>query len=73
LAPEAALVLWNEWDWGQPVSFVASQQLSRTLKWMEVHFAPEQQARLAQIATKAGTAPERLVVISSRNGKNGKE
>jgi predicted transcriptional regulator len=28
---------------------------------MEVHFTPEPQARLAQMATKAGTAPERLV------------
>lgn len=28
---------------------------------MEVHFTPEQQARLAQIATKAGTDPERVV------------
>jgi hypothetical protein len=28
---------------------------------MEVHFTPEQEAQLAQIATKAGTAPERLV------------
>ena len=28
---------------------------------MEVHFTPEQQAQLAQMATKAGTAPERLV------------
>jgi predicted transcriptional regulator len=28
---------------------------------MEVHFTPEQQAQLTQIATKAGTAPERLV------------
>jgi predicted transcriptional regulator len=28
---------------------------------MEVHFTPEQQARLARMATKAGTAPERLV------------
>jgi predicted transcriptional regulator len=34
---------------------------SRTLKAMEVHFSPEQQAKLTQIATKAGTAPERLV------------
>ncbi len=33
----------------------------RTLKAMEVHFTPEQEAQLAQIATKAGTAPERLV------------
>ena len=33
----------------------------RTLKVMEVHFTPEQQAQLAQLATKAGTVPERLV------------
>jgi len=34
---------------------------SRTLQAMEVHFTPEQQAQLAQIANQAGTAPERLV------------
>jgi predicted transcriptional regulator len=28
---------------------------------MEVHLSPEQQEQLAQIASKAGTAPERLV------------
>lgn len=28
---------------------------------MEVQFTPEQEAQLAQIATKVGTAPERLV------------
>ena len=28
---------------------------------MEVHLTPEQQAQLAQIATKVGTPPERLV------------
>jgi hypothetical protein len=28
---------------------------------MEVHFTPEQEAQLAQIATKSGTAPEILV------------
>jgi hypothetical protein len=28
---------------------------------MEVHFTPEQEARLAQIATSAGTDVERLV------------
>lgn len=28
---------------------------------MEVHLTPEQRAQLAQIATKAGTAPERLL------------
>ena len=36
-------------------------RFSRILKVVEVHFTPEQQAQLAQIATKAGTAPERLV------------
>ena len=29
---------------------------------MEVHLTPEQQAQLAQIAAKTGTAPERLVM-----------
>ncbi|MGA7219701.1 MAG: hypothetical protein WBX38_15380 [Candidatus Sulfotelmatobacter sp.] len=28
---------------------------------MEVHLTPEQEAQLAQIADKAGTAPERVV------------
>jgi predicted transcriptional regulator len=28
---------------------------------MDVQFTPEQQARLAEIATKAGTGPEQLV------------
>lgn len=28
---------------------------------MEVHFTPEEQAQLAQLATKVGTVPERLV------------
>jgi predicted transcriptional regulator len=35
--------------------------VSRILKAMEVHFTPEQEAQLSQIATKAGTDPERLV------------
>lgn len=34
---------------------------SRTLKGMEVHFTPEQQAQLAQMAIEAGIDPERLV------------
>jgi predicted transcriptional regulator len=33
----------------------------RILKGMELHLSPEQQAQLAQIATKAGTDPKRLV------------
>ena len=35
--------------------------VSLNLKAMEVHLTPEQEARLSQIATKAGTDPERLV------------
>jgi hypothetical protein len=34
---------------------------SNILKRMEVHFTPEQEARLAQIAANAGTDAERLV------------
>jgi len=33
----------------------------RTLNIMEVHFTPEQEAQLAQIASDAGTDAERLV------------
>jgi hypothetical protein len=33
----------------------------RSLKAMEVHFRPEQEAQLAQIATHEGTDAERLV------------
>jgi predicted transcriptional regulator len=31
------------------------------MKPMEVHFTPDQQTQLAQMATQAGTNPERLV------------
>jgi predicted transcriptional regulator len=34
---------------------------SRILKAMEVHFTPEQEAQLTEIAVKAGTDPGRLV------------
>ena len=34
---------------------------SRILKGMEVHFTPEQEAQLSQIASDAGTNAERLV------------
>jgi predicted transcriptional regulator len=34
---------------------------SRNLKAMEVHFTPEQEAQLSQIAATTGTDPERLV------------
>ena len=40
----------------EEVIFPFRQHFFRTLKGMEVHFTPEQQAQLAQIATKAGTA-----------------
>jgi predicted transcriptional regulator len=42
------------------ISLAASQVFSYP-KAMEVHFTPEQQAQIAQIATKAGTVPERVV------------
>jgi predicted transcriptional regulator len=34
---------------------------SRTLKLMEAHLTPEQEAQLTQKATQPGTVPERLV------------
>jgi hypothetical protein len=40
---------------------VAPSKVFSALKTMEVHFTPEQQAQIAQVATKAGTVPERLV------------
>jgi predicted transcriptional regulator len=36
-------------------------RLFLNLKAMEVYFTPEQEAQLAQMATNAGTNPERLV------------
>jgi predicted transcriptional regulator len=44
-----------------PYFDLPTARLLRTLKTVEVHLAPEQQAQLAQMATKAGTDPERLV------------
>jgi predicted transcriptional regulator len=39
---------------------LSAERLSRILKAMEVQLTPEQEAQLAQIATKAGTNPQRL-------------
>jgi predicted transcriptional regulator len=42
------------------------------MKPMEVHFTPEQQTQLAQMAAQAGTNPERLVtdvVVRYLDGK----
>ena len=39
---------------------LATSQVFPYSEPMEVHLTPEQQAQLAQIATKAGTVPERL-------------
>ena len=36
-------------------------RISRILEVMEVHFSPEQEAQIAQLATKAGTNAEHLV------------
>lgn len=40
---------------------MSCRDFCRTLSGMEVHFTPKQLARLAQLATKAGAAPERVV------------
>jgi hypothetical protein len=44
-----------------PVCWASLPALSlpRILKPMEVHFSPEQQGELTEIAAKSGTAPER--------------
>jgi hypothetical protein len=36
-------------------------RLSRTLKGMEVHFAPELQAKIDQLVVETGYAPDKLV------------
>jgi len=46
---------------GAFVSRIAHCRFSRTLEGMEVHFTPEQETQLSQIATHAGTDVERLV------------
>ena len=55
-----------EGAWTAGGAFIAPSQLplmlfSLNLKVMNVHLTPEQEARLSQIAARAGTAPERLV------------
>jgi len=40
---------------------LAEARAAFTLKGMEVHFTPEQEAELSQIANHSGTAPEQLV------------
>jgi len=44
-----------------PGPVLPEANFSDTLKAMEVHFTPEQEAQLAQIATNEGTGAERLV------------
>ena len=51
LAPDATLVS----------ARLPGTKLLVTMKSMVVHFTPEQETQLAQIATKAGTDAERLV------------
>src|SRR5690348_7444253 len=46
---------------GRPRVALLQPCLSPILNVMEVHFTPEQEAQLAQIASKAGTDAERLV------------
>ncbi len=40
---------------------LTSRACALTLTGMEVHFTPEQEAQLSQIATHSGTDPEHLV------------
>jgi len=44
-----------------PFRMLPHSRLSDTLKGMEVHFTPEQETQLAQIANHAGTDAEPLV------------
>jgi hypothetical protein len=46
---------------GDPPCGLVSLSVFPYREEMEVHFTPEQEAQLAQIATKAGTDPEHLV------------
>jgi predicted transcriptional regulator len=44
-----------------PVFELLRSRFSRILRGMEVRFTTEQEAQLAQIASRSGTDPERLV------------
>ena len=44
-----------------PLSILQRGWVSRILRLMEIHFTPEQEAQLTQIATLEGTEAERLV------------
>jgi predicted transcriptional regulator len=46
---------------GQTGPPLLQSRLSLILKAIEVHFTPEQEAQLAQVAAKAGTDAKRLV------------
>jgi predicted transcriptional regulator len=46
---------------GIPMRKLQRGRVSRILRAMEIHFTPEQEVRLAQIATQEGTDAERLV------------
>ena len=46
---------------GGAVMRLLQGMVRRTLKAMEVHFSPQQEAQIAQIATSAGASAERLV------------
>ena len=44
-----------------PALHLPHSRFSLTLKDMQVHFTPEQEAQIAQVATKAGTDAEHFV------------
>jgi hypothetical protein len=48
-------------EWAAPGAHLATPPVFTYFEDMEVNFTPEQEAQLAQIATKAGTDPAHLV------------
>jgi predicted transcriptional regulator len=46
----------------RPPATLPECSFSRIVKGMELHFTPEQEAQLAQLATRAGTDPAHLVM-----------
>ena len=59
--PRSGRVLKKQRTFRRFVSGVASMPVFAYLEGMEVHFTPEQETQLSQIATHAGTDAERLV------------
>jgi predicted transcriptional regulator len=62
-SPSEALVYSVRWIRVSPLrQTLSGAWISRTLHFMEVHFTPEQEARLAQSAARQGRNPDELVL-----------